>query len=420
MSDVEKSELRRANDNPWYCLATLYGEQPPEFPWDEELAAKNRVVWNRWYAKVLSSEQRRNLAILGFPESELTPFSDEELSDVCDAFVDRRGLALRLPPDPKTEIDFADVDFQEFLFFCNFLFPVVVNFSSARFTKGVDFKSSWFARTADFNAMTLLGNLGFSSVVFADRVNFGYAVFSDAVGFHSASFLGPANFSSAKFLSLCIFNSARFAQGARFLNAEFAATAIFARAKFETRVPDFRGAKMHEATEWHGVVWPPAPKDADRAQDQVYTYERLKQEMERLKKHEDEQSFFRKELRARRVLAHRWSGEWLLNYAYEVSSNYGSSILRPVVWLFALFLCGFIFFAVDPFFNGAHMKIQEAAGLSFANIFSFLPIRREIMTDTMIKGLSNVAQIIGVIQSLLGIILLFLLSLALRSRFRMR
>ena len=177
---------------------------------------------------------------------------------------------------------------------------------------------------------------------------------------------------------------------------------------------------MHEATEWHGIIWPPAAKDEDRAQDQVYTYERLKQEMERLKKHEDEQSFFRKELRARRALAHRWSGEWLLNYAYEVSSNYGSSILRPMLWLFALFLCGFIVFALDPVFNGAHMKIQEAAGLSFANIFSFLPVRREIMTDVMIRGLSNVAQIVGVLQSLFGIILLFLLSLALRSRFRMR
>jgi hypothetical protein len=117
MSDVEKPELRRANDNPWYCLATLYGEQPPEFPWDEELAVKNRVVWNRWYAKVLSSEQRQNLVILGFPESELTPFGDEELSGVCNDFVDRRGLTFRLPPDPETEIDFAGVDFQEFLFF---------------------------------------------------------------------------------------------------------------------------------------------------------------------------------------------------------------------------------------------------------------------------------------------------------------
>ena len=66
------------------------------------------------------------------------------------------------------------------------------------------------------------------------------------------------------------------------------------------------------------------------------------------------------------------------------------------------------------------MPIQRAAGLSFANIFSFLPIKREIMSVEMIDSLSNAAQIVGVVQSLLGIVLLFLLGLALRSRFRMR
>jgi hypothetical protein len=40
MSDAEseKPEVRRANDNPWYCLATLYGEQAA--------AARNRMAWN--------------------------------------------------------------------------------------------------------------------------------------------------------------------------------------------------------------------------------------------------------------------------------------------------------------------------------------------------------------------------------------
>jgi len=56
MSDAQKSELRRANDNPWYCLATLNGEQQEwahiDLPnvWDEDLAGKNRVSWNRWMA----------------------------------------------------------------------------------------------------------------------------------------------------------------------------------------------------------------------------------------------------------------------------------------------------------------------------------------------------------------------------------
>jgi len=76
MSNAEKPELKRANDNPWYCLATLYGEQaaePSPREWNKELAARNRVAWNRWMSEALSDEQRASLAGHGFPESELVP-----------------------------------------------------------------------------------------------------------------------------------------------------------------------------------------------------------------------------------------------------------------------------------------------------------------------------------------------------------
>ena len=39
----EKSQLKWAGENPWYCLATLYGEL---FFVDREVADKNRTAWN--------------------------------------------------------------------------------------------------------------------------------------------------------------------------------------------------------------------------------------------------------------------------------------------------------------------------------------------------------------------------------------
>jgi hypothetical protein len=62
------------------------------------------------------------------------------------------------------------------------------------------------------------------------------------------------------------------------------------------------------------------------------------------------------------------------------------------------------------------MTLSSASGLSFANIFSFLLIKREIMTSEMVACLSSVAQITCAVQSLLGALLLFLLGLALRGR----
>jgi hypothetical protein len=551
MSDAEKSQLRRANDNPWYCLATLYGEQEANGDWDEDLAAKNRVAWNRWMAAGLSEEQRAELVRKWWiSEPELEPLTPAEKSAICNDFASRAGRGEMSPPTPTDVVDFTRTHFDTVVTFEGFLYVADAKFNSATFSGEANFRSATFAGYADFKSATFSGDANFLSATFSDvadfrsatfsgnayfrstfsgdtyfesaafssrvdfrdatfffadflsaafsgdtyfgsatfsgvadfrlatfsdSAHFGLATFSGEARFGSATFSGEARFESATFPSVIYFESttfsgnahfesatfpgyaffqsatfsgnadfrsatfssyadfgsatfsgyadfgsATFSSSAAFINAGFAASTFFRHSRFRTEVPDFRGAKMHEATEWHGVHWPPAPKDESAAQAQVYAYERLRQEMERLKKHEDEQFFFRKELRARRGLISRWSGAWLLNYLYEASSNYGQSIARPLLWLIGVFAIGVAFFVGAPVFNGTRMPVPRAAGLSFANIFSFLPIKREIMTPEMITGLSSAAQIVGVVQSLLGVVLLFLLGLALRSRFRMR
>jgi hypothetical protein len=188
------------------------------------------------------------------------------------------------------------------------------------------------------------------------------------VDFGWAEFLNYADFGKAQFAQLVIFRSATFSKDANF------ATAIF------SDVAD----------------------------------ERLKQEMERLKKHEDEQTFFAKELRARRVICPMLSTSRLLNFLYESLSDYGQSVTRPFFWLLLLFALGTVLFAVVPVSRGvSHLSLDRAAGLSFANIFSFLQ-KREM------TSYSGPAQVIGALQAVLGLILLFLLGLALRNKFRMK
>jgi hypothetical protein len=41
-----------------------------------------------------------------------------------------------------------------------------------------------------------------------------------------------------------------------------------------------------------------------------------------------------------------WSGEWLLNYVYGASSNYGHSVGWPLFWLMELFAVGLSTFLV--------------------------------------------------------------------------
>ena len=66
-------------------------------------------------------------------------------------------------------------------------------------------------------------------------------------------------------------------------------------------------------------------------------------------------------------------------------------------------------------------RLKLAAKLSFANMFVFLPDKREIMMNSkMIDCLSNITQAVSAVQSLLGVVLLFLFGLVLRNRFRMK
>ena len=75
----EQAPKRKAKDNPWYRLATLNGEPSSR---DDEVAAKNRVVWNRWMASRLSEGCKATLLEKGWTSEELTPFTGDELRDI--------------------------------------------------------------------------------------------------------------------------------------------------------------------------------------------------------------------------------------------------------------------------------------------------------------------------------------------------
>jgi hypothetical protein len=69
-----------AEDNPWYLLATLYGA--PERG-DDEVQAKNRAAWNRYFAANLEEKTRTKLIEeKRHSAEELTPFSPEQLGGV--------------------------------------------------------------------------------------------------------------------------------------------------------------------------------------------------------------------------------------------------------------------------------------------------------------------------------------------------
>ena len=62
----------------------------------------------------------------------------------------------------------------------------------------------------------------------------------------------------------------------------------------------------------------------------------------------------------------------------------------------------------------------RAFGLSFANTFSVVGIRREFADPNTIKAFPGWLTFVGAVQSILGIVLLFLFGLGIRNRFRIK
>jgi hypothetical protein len=100
----------KAEDNPRYLLATLYGVPQS---WSAGLREKNRVAWNRYFAADFDEETRAKLIEeKRHPAEEVTPFSLEELQGLEDAFGRRQGLAENSAiPASAAQIDFSHVQF---------------------------------------------------------------------------------------------------------------------------------------------------------------------------------------------------------------------------------------------------------------------------------------------------------------------
>jgi uncharacterized protein YjbI with pentapeptide repeats len=457
--EVPKPPKIKAEDNPWYLLATLYGE-PQEPDYDvvdrilrgakkDELREKNRIAWNRYFAANLDNETRaRLIEEKRHPVEELTPLSAEELAVVEEAFAKRAGSSVTpvLPP-LNFVINFSDVQFDNRVDFAEHLFAWATFFFGATFSGnhnsfygvtfcgGAFFDRTIFTESASFNEATFSGGASFDEATFYGSASFDGATFSKQTQFVEATFLNPVTFSGAIFCGNAVFYGATFSSSVLFDGAIFSGSARFIRAKFQTlpsfvnaemktetsfedaifdgTPPRFFGAKLHEGTVWRDIKPWPTPKKMGEAGPFVDAYERLKLEMDRLRKHEDELDFFALELQSRRVLLGTWKG--LPIAVYGVLSDYGRSYLRPLIALFYLALIGTL-----AFLSSDSLSPWQSLGLSAANTLNVFGFRKDFINPSVIAHLPAWLEVVAAVQTILGTILLFLFGLGIRNRFRMK
>lgn len=135
------------------------------------------------------------------------------------------------------------------------------------------------------------------------------------------------------------------------------------------------------------------------------------------------------ELHAQEHRAARWHSfntvDSILDTIYSAISNYGRSILRPLILLcFTWCSFGFMYFKLASFSNLEQVDLMALSGVSILSSLPFLTVSRDARSQFISSFLNDSQNIelffiaIG-FQGVISTLLLFLVGLALRNRFRL-
>jgi hypothetical protein len=177
------SDLKPANENPWYVLMTLYGEQDgDEIDW--ELHTKNRNAWNILQSHSIPESKQEKLT-----ENEIYVPSRDALhrgvvtlgSRYQKAYKERNPQVSDNPqmPSPKGKLDMRGCIFSEFFVASGMVFGGKPLFSESEFKKAVIFHGAGLSFGCSFDN----------------------AVFQETLDIHRAVALGDVNLQNARFAS---------------------------------------------------------------------------------------------------------------------------------------------------------------------------------------------------------------------------
>ena len=241
-----------------------------------------------------------------------------------------------------------------------------VNFNGANFLRDVHFIFTEFLDDISFVEANFHGFALFSGTKFYDFVVFDSATDSD----QKTNFRSQAFFTKTRFYDGVFFKEVQFSDGCDFQNAEFCDIIYFDRCECRggtgftggklnfaganveliMRLRAFRGPVNFRGTNF--VNLPPElfgsdlKPDSDLAfslppnpnPDHIIIYEDLRQHAERLGKLEEKKRFIHAELSCRAIDPQKSPAERFVWWLYYITSDYGTSIYRPLGWLFVLFL----------------------------------------------------------------------------------
>jgi len=349
----------------------------------------------------------------------------------------------------KGDVTFNNVDF------CN----GDISFNNTNFYDGgISFKNSTFGK----------GSISFAESKFDKErtcnINFDKSRFNNSkkISFARAKLKGDFRFTpdkenstieNANFDDLEVGGNltinANFEGAATFQRLDVKGSADFSGCKFK-QVPDFRDMKLDRPPEVAGMKVPPeklkmgfnplAKYSGDK--DDVTKYRKLKSMAIAASDHVKSGEFFAYEMMAKRGIETIDFIPLLFNYLYGLFSGYGQSYKRPVAWLTAswiFFACINIWKIFQELVFVSELDFWKNIGLSFTlsarnlipffnSLSRFAPAPKDhvswfqkSMNRLETEGVNiDLLTVSGIVEQLIGAILLFLLLLGLRNKFRLK
>ena len=334
-----------------------------------------------------------------------------------------------------------------------------VRFSEAAFGGNAWFNEATFGGDARFNKATFGGGARFGGATFGGDARFEKAQFSGDARFEKAQFSGDAWFTTAHFIGYTVFRQTEFRKVAAF-DAISVDSAFSLEGAIFHKLPDFRQAHFIEAPGLDSLILTKTVEPGGLVKsivrrvkpDVSSKYRALKALAILGHDHEQKQIFFRGEMRARRGNADRgWHWRYWLGLFYEIFSDFGRSIFRPLLgW--ALTVAGFAWFYLF-WHNNAAALTGKTVGNCFAGSGTpwvsalYLSLKKSLLSlgweqsekinqtyaclygvNTSYKAgvrggelvpiIPDMVSFMAIPQSLLSAVLLFLFALAVRNAFR--
>ena len=330
-------------------------------------------------------------------------------------------------PDTGEAIDWKSLQFPD-VTFKESMFTGPANFLLTTFKSEAYFLNTTFTGKANFLYATFERGSNFLYTTFTDEANFWQTTFKSEAYFLNTTFTGEANFEQTEFLGITIFRGAHFKQVATFHAARFGKTVSFRESEWGA-VPDFIGTAWKDGVavdDFHQLQTGLITGKIDLRQQSTSDPASRLQALRKMARDADDRprelDYFALELQAR--YQGKELGAWLkrrLVGLYGCLSDYGRGVGRPLRGLVELCLLSMLCYWV---LAGRGWRVWDNALL--LSLLNALPplgassAARESSLEALYGcDVPTSVHLIAVGEGVIGLILLFLIALGLRNRFRL-